>query len=65
LAKTLVKKQGSRNQSLALQKSRNEAAIAFLERWAADDSGYDERVWRIVKKAIEENRPSSRRRFRD
>ena len=65
MAKTLVKKQGSRSRSLALQKSRNEAAIALLKRWAADDSGYDERVWPIVKKAIEENRPSSRRRFRD
>jgi hypothetical protein len=31
----------------------------------ADESGYDERVWPQLKKAIEENCLSSRKRFDD
>lgn len=65
MAKTLVKKLGSRRRAQALQKARNEAVISLLNRWLADESGYDERVWPIVKKAIEENRTSYRKRFRD
>jgi hypothetical protein len=65
MPKTLIRKLAPRDDTLALQKARNGAAIALLDRWLADDSGYDERVWPIVKKAIEENRPSSRKRFRD
>jgi hypothetical protein len=41
------------------------AAIALLDAWLADDSGYDERVWPVLKSAIERNRLSERRRFRD
>jgi hypothetical protein len=37
--------------------------VALLDKWMADDSGYDERVWPIVKRAIEENRSSYRSRF--
>ncbi len=40
----------------AAQPTKNEAAIRLLEQWMADESRYDERVWPIVKKAIEENR---------
>jgi len=65
MPKTLIRKLAPRDEALALQKARNAAAIALLDRWLADDSGYDERVCPIVKKAIEENRPSSRKRFRD
>jgi len=39
--------------------------MKLVESWQAKDPGYDERVWPIVKKAIEENRLSARRRFRD
>jgi hypothetical protein len=31
----------------------------------ADESGYDERVWPRLKKAIEQNRPSYRKRLHD
>jgi hypothetical protein len=55
----------SRGEARGLQKARNQAAISLLNRWLADESGYDEKVWPIVKKAIEENRPSYRKRFRD
>ncbi|MBN1284339.1 MAG: hypothetical protein JXB47_02975 [Anaerolineae bacterium] len=50
---------------LARHRERNEAAIALVRAWAADESGYDERVWPIVKQAIEENRMSYRKRFDD
>ncbi len=38
-------------------------AIALLESWLADDSGYDERIWVRLKRAIEKHRLSHRRRF--
>jgi hypothetical protein len=65
MPKTLVRKSASRNKSVASQKARNEAAISLLNKWLADESGYDERVWPRLKKAIEENRLSSRKRFDD
>ena len=43
----------------------NEAAIRLLRTWLADDSGYDEQAWALVKKAIEANRLSARKRFDD
>ncbi|PJB72145.1 MAG: hypothetical protein CO096_08460 [Armatimonadetes bacterium CG_4_9_14_3_um_filter_66_14] len=36
---------------------------ALLNKWTTDDSGYGERVWPLVKRTIEENRPSYRSRF--
>lgn len=46
-------------------RKRNLAAIALLEKWVADDSGYDEAAWERLKASIEENRLSSRPRFAD
>jgi excisionase family DNA binding protein len=37
------------------QIERNRAARRLLAEWLADDSGYDDRVWPIVEKLIEEN----------
>ena len=65
MPKTLVRKLAPRGESVASQKARNKAAIALLDKWLADESGYDERVWPRLKKAIEENRLSSRKRFDD
>jgi hypothetical protein len=45
--------------------SRAGRFLKLIDSWRAEDPGYDERVWPIVKKAIEENRLSARRRFRD
>jgi len=45
--------------------SRARKFMKLVKSWQAKDPGYDERVWPIVKKAIEENRLSARRRFRD
>ena len=44
---------------------RREAAIALLDEWLADESGYDEATWPRLKASIERNRLSSRRRFGD
>ncbi len=43
----------------------NSAAIAMLDRWAKDDSGYDEATWPELKAALEENRKGQRKLFRD
>jgi len=51
------------DENQATQRMKNEAAIQLIAEWLADESGYDERTWPIVKKAIEENRLSYRRRF--
>jgi hypothetical protein len=37
--------------------------LALLRSWTEDKSGYDDRAWPILQKAIEENRLSSRKRF--
>ena len=50
---------------MAIQRIKNEVAMRLLQAWLADDSGYDERVWELVKKAIEENKLSNRKRFDD
>jgi hypothetical protein len=47
------------------QKLRNQRVIELLDAWLADQSGYDEKVWPQVKEALEENRLSHRRKFRD
>jgi hypothetical protein len=49
----------------AARRAKNEAAIRLLDKWLADESGYDEDVWPRVKVAIEENRLSERKRFSD
>jgi hypothetical protein len=42
---------------------RNRAALAWLRKWLADESGYQEAVWPKLKQAIEEDRLSYRKRF--
>lgn len=49
--------------SSALRLGNNDAARALLKQWMEDESGYDERVWPLVKQLIEENRLSERKRF--
>ena len=49
--------------SLPACRSRNAAAIALIESWLADTSGYDEEVWPRLKARIEESRTSTRKRF--
>jgi hypothetical protein len=47
----------------SLRLGDNAAARALLQQWMEDDSGYDEKVWPLVKEMIEENRLSERKRF--
>jgi hypothetical protein len=47
------------------QATQNAAAIRLLHQWLEDESGYDERVWPRLKEAIEKDRLSERKRFRD
>ena len=50
------------------QRRRNAAARQLLQKWLADDSGYDEETWPFLKQALEENRVSAgsfRKLFRD
>ena len=49
----------------SVQQARNQAAIHLLQAWLGDASGYDEHAWPIVKKALEQNRLSSRTLFRE
>ncbi|MFH1943050.1 MAG: hypothetical protein ABIL68_13185 [bacterium] len=44
---------------------KNKNVIRLLDEWLADESGYDEKIWPIVKKDIEENRSSYRELFND
>ena len=46
-----------------VQSPDRERFLAELRSWMEDESGYDERAWPIVKKALEENRLSPRNRF--
>ena len=50
---------------LAEQRKKNQAAIRLLEEWLADESRHDEENWPLAKRAIEENRLSYRKRFRE
>lgn len=45
------------------QQEKNNAVIELLQGWMADESGYDEETWPVVKKALEENRLSYRGKF--
>jgi hypothetical protein len=40
-------------------------ALRLLDSWMSEDSGYDEEVWPAIKRAIDANRLSARKRFRD
>jgi hypothetical protein len=39
------------------------AAIELINRWLADESGYDEKTWSTLKKALDEDRISYRKLF--
>ena len=51
------------NDILAIQRIKNEVARRLLQVWLADDSGYDEKAWKIAQKTIEQNKLSNRKRF--
>jgi len=58
-----VEKRAESNPAIPIPPESNRAAIALLDAWLADESGYDERVWPQVRDQIEEGRTSERARF--
>ena len=44
---------------------RNARALQLVREWLADESGYDEEVFPILKAELEADRLSYRRRFRE
>lgn len=51
--------------TLENQPQKNQALISLLREWMADESGQQEKEWPIIKKALDEDRPSYRRLFND
>jgi predicted RNA polymerase sigma factor len=50
----------------AAERERVEGFIRLLDKWAADESGYDEETWPALKKALQANRSGyARKLFRD
>lgn len=45
--------------------TRNAAARKLLQTWLADESGYEEETWPLLKQVLEDNRSGSRKLFRD
>lgn len=45
------------------QAEKRKKAMALIESWLADTSGYDQRVWPKLSRAIERNRLSYRKRL--
>ncbi len=45
------------------QALRNQKAIDLVTSWMNEDSDYDAKAWPIMKRAIESNRLSRRKRF--
>lgn len=46
---------------------RNDAVIRLLDEWMADESGYDEETWPLLKEALNREREhvGARKLFRD
>ncbi len=52
-----------RRRKVKIQGQGNAAAKQLFHKWLTDESGYDEKTWPPLKRALEENRVSSRRRL--
>jgi hypothetical protein len=46
-------------------RARNARALQLVREWLADDSGYDEEVFPVLKVELEADRLSYRRRFKE
>jgi hypothetical protein len=46
-------------------RARNARALQLVREWLADDSGYDEAVFPVLKAELEADRLSYRRRFKE
>ena len=55
--------EGAEVQVELIASSKRRSAIALLDQWLEDQSGYDEEVWPELKAELDEHRLSSRRLF--
>ncbi len=62
---TVEKSSGTVEMEGGVRGVKNEDAARLLQDWMADETGYDEQTWDRVKKCIEDNSLSGRRRFDD
>jgi hypothetical protein len=46
-------------------RARNARALQLVREWLADESGYDEQVFPVLKAELEADRLSYRRRFKE
>jgi Fic family protein len=46
------------------EQQKRKAAIALVDSWLADTSGYDKQVWPKLARAIDRNRLSYRKRLK-
>lgn len=51
--------------ALVAPRGSAEAVLKLVEQWLAEDDGYDQEVWPIIRQDIEENRLSDRSRFHE
>jgi len=58
-----IKKEANGNNSI--RQIKNEIALRLLSEWMEENSGYDEQNWDKIKKMIEANKLSNRKRFDD
>jgi hypothetical protein len=65
MTQTITRRARPSHTPASLARIRARKLTKLLDTWLADESGYDERVWPELKRAIEQNRPSYRKRFRD
>ena len=56
---------GAQNETLRIFVAKNKKVITLVESWLNDKSGYDQRVWPKLSRAIEVNRLSNRKRLKE
>jgi hypothetical protein len=60
-----VQRRGRKRKRALTWRERAEGLAHLLDKWAADESGYEEQTWPTTKAGIEANRSSYRKRFSD
>jgi hypothetical protein len=65
MGQTITRRARPSHSPLSRPRTKARKLIKLLDSWLADESGHDERAWPRLKKAIEENRLSPRKRFDD
>lgn len=53
------------SKALVASRGSAEAVLKLVEQWLAEDDGYDQEVWPIIRQDIEEYRLSDRSRFHE